>query len=670
MLLKLIILMALTTLAIALLMRWRLPAILGYLTAGIALRELGYDLFEAGAQLKLLTELGLVFLLFTLGLEFSFPQLKSLQRAVFAFGPSQFFGTALICFLPLAFFLNFSITQAVVIAFALAMSSTALVSKQLREQRELNTRHGRNAIGVLLFQDLVAVPLLILVPALAAPVDGNLAQNLLMAFAKGITAAIVLVFAGRKVLPPLFHWVAKKGSDELFVLVCLLVTLVAAEVTETLGLSMALGAFLAGTLLGESQHKHQIEAEIRPFRDVLLGLFFISIGNLLSLAALVEHAEKIAIALPLIIAAKAGVIYVSLMILKERQREAVLSSLVLAQVGEFGFALFALAADHRLLTDETLAVVLATSIASMLLAPLILRHSTNIADFLLRRKHRLEDDVKPVTIIEAATGELEDHIVICGFGRVGQLVYRFTEWEGFQNIALDRDSQRVQEASQAGVNVFFGDASRKEILRAAGVERARMVVVCVDNIEHAEQIVSATRALREDVPVMVRTRDDHHLDELREGGATEVVPEILEGSLMLISHVLVMLEVPVSRVLQRVQRARRERYRQLKGFYLGAGANVTHEATRHPQQRHAVKLTLHARAVGRTLSDLDLEHLGVEIVSLRRGENEFEYPSRTDPLRFGDTLILMGFPEDVEAAEDRLLAGRRKRSLPPETEDG
>ena len=322
------------------------------------------------------------------------------------------------------------------------------------------------------------------------------------------------------------------------------------------------------------------------------------------------------------------------------------------------------------MTDETLAVVLESSIASMLIAPLILRHSTNIADFLLRRKHRPEDDVKPITIIEAATGELEDHIVICGFGRVGQLVYRFTEWEGFQNIALDRDSQRVQEASQAGVNVFFGDASRKEILRAAGVERARMVVVCVDNIEHAEQIVSATRALREDVPVMVRTRDDHHLDELREGGATEVVPEILEGSLMLISHVLVMLEVPVSRVLQRVQRARRERYRQLKGFYLGAGANVTHEATRHPQQRHAVKLTLHARAVGRTLSDLDLEQLGVEIVSLRRGENEFEYPSRTDPLRFGDTLILMGFPEDIEAAEDRLLAGRRKKALPPETEDG
>lgn len=666
MLLKLIVLMGLTTIAIALLMRWRLPAILGYLTAGIVLRELGYDLFEAGAQLKLLTELGLVFLLFTLGLEFSLPQLKSLQRAVFAFGPSQMFGTALVFFFPLLFVLDFDLSQSVVIAFALAMSSTALVSKQLREQKELNTRHGRNAIGVLLFQDLAAVPLLILVPALAVQTEGGLTQNLLISFAKGISAAVVLVLLGRKILPPLFHYVAGKGSDELFVLVCLLVTLVAAEVTESLGLSMALGAFLAGALLGESQHRHQIEAEIRPFRDVLLGLFFISIGNLLSLSALVEHSGKIAIALPLIIIAKAAVIYISLMVLKERKREAILSGLVLAQVGEFGFALFALAADNALINAETTSVVLATGIASMLIAPLILRHSTNIADFLLRREHSSEDDVNPVNIIETATEELSNHIVICGFGRVGQLVYRFTEWEGFPAIALDRDSKRVQEASQAGVDVFFGDASRNEILRAAGVERARMVVICVDNIEHAELILSRTRQLRADVPVLVRTRDDHHLDELREGGATEVVPEILEGSLMLISHVLIMLDVPVSRVLQRVQRARRERYRQLKGFYLGAGANVTHDATRHPQQRHAVKLTTSARSVGRTLADIDLEALGVEVASIRRGENEFEYPSRADELRAGDTLILMGYPEDIEAAEDRLLAGRRKSLSEPE----
>ena len=667
MLFKLIVLMGLTTIAVALLMRWRLPAILGYLTAGIVLRELNYDLFEASAQLKLLTELGLVFLLFTLGLEFSLPQLKSLQRAVFGFGPCQMFGTALIFFVPLWFILGYSLSQSVVIAFALAMSSTALVSKQLREQKELNTRHGRNAIGVLLFQDLAAVPLLILVPALAVQAEGGLAQNLMISFAKGISAAVVLVLLGRKILPPLFHYVAGKGSDELFVLVCLLVTLVAAEVTESLGLSMALGAFLAGALLGESQHRHQIEAEIRPFRDVLLGLFFISIGNLLSLSVLVEHPGKIALALPLIILAKAAVIFISLMILKERKREAVLSGLVLAQVGEFGFALFALAADNDLINAETTSVVLATGIASMLIAPLILRHSTNIADFLLRREHSAEDDVNPVNLIETATEELSNHIVICGFGRVGQLVYRFTEWEGFPAIALDRDSKRVQEASQAGVDVFFGDASRREILHAAGVERARMVVVCVDNIEHAELILARTRQLRADVPVLVRTRDDHHLDELREAGATEVVPEVLEGSLMLISHVLVMLDVPVSRVLQRVQRARRERYRQLKGFYLGAGANVTHDATRHPQQRHAVKLTASARSVGRTLADLDLESLGVEVASLRRGENEFEYPSRSDELRAGDTLILLGFPEDIEAAEDRLFAGRRKTLSEPET---
>lgn len=661
MLLQGIMLLGLTVLVIAILLRWQLPAILGYLAAGIVLRELGYELYGESSELRLLGELGLVFLLFSLGLEFSLPKLKSLRRAVFVLGPSQLLGTALAFGLPLML-AGLASKLALVLALALAMSSTALVSRQLATQRELNTRHGRNGIGVLLFQDLAAVPLLILVPALAVSDEGQITQHLLLAFAKGLTAAALLILIGRKILPPLFHWVSKTRSDELFVLVCLLVTLVAAEVTHELGLSMALGAFLAGTLLGESQFRHQIDAEIRPFRDVLMGLFFIGIGNLLTLSVLVDHTGVILLALPLIISIKALVVYAALRVLKERRREAIISGVVLAQVGEFGFALLALASDTGLLDPTTVSVALTVGIASMLLAPLALRHSGRIADILLRRRHRQDDESDPLQVIEHAALELNNHVIVCGFGRVGQLVVRFVENEGYQALALDRDSQRVVEANQAGVRVFFGDASRPEILRAAGLERARMVVVCVDSAEHAELIIRRVRALQSQLPVLVRTQDDSHLDELRESGATEVVPEILEGSLMLVSHVLVMLDVPVNKVLHRVQQARRARYKQLKGFFYGAGADMTVDSSKRPQQLHPVTLAPDSAGTGCNLGALNLEAMGVEVTALRRGEHEQPYPANNEMLRAGDTLVLMGYPENIEAAEDSLLSGTRRFS--------
>ncbi len=658
MLLQVLLLLGLTAFMIALLMRWQLPPILGYLAAGILLREFGYDLYDGSSQLELLGELGLVFLLFTLGTEFSIPKLKSLRRAVFMFGPSQLLGTSLILGLPMVLF-GMDFRLALVLSLALAMSSTALVSKLLGAQRELNTRHGRNAIGVLLFQDLAAVPLLILVPALAATGEGQLSQQLLLAFAKGLTAAALLVLVGRKLLPPLFHWVSNTRSDELFVLVCLLVALVAAEVTHQLGLSMALGAFLAGTLLGESQYRHQIDAEIRPFRDVLLGLFFIGIGNLLDLSIIADYTLAVLAGVILIVLIKALVVYGSLRLLHERRREAIMSGIVLAQVGEFGFALLALGAENQLLSRTTVSVALAIGIASVLISPLAIRHSRRLTDAILRRQHRPDDENDPLHVIESAAHDLQHHVIICGFGRVGQLVQRFVSKEGFDAIALDRDSQRVQEATQSGIRVCFGDASRTEILNATGIDRARMVVVCVDNAEHAELIVQRVRQLNAGLPVLVRTRDDSHLEELRASGATEVVPEILEGSLMLVSHVLVMLDVPVNKVLHRVQQARRARYKQLKGFYYGSGADLTADSTRRPQQLHPVVIPANSNCVGAPLADLQLAELGVEVTALRRGENTRAEPEPDELLRSGDILVLMGFPEDIERAEARLLSGRQ-----------
>jgi CPA2 family monovalent cation:H+ antiporter-2 len=280
----------------------------------------------------------------------------------------------------------------------------------------------------------------------------------------------------------------------------------------------------------------------------------------------------------------------------------------------------------------------------------------------LRRHYKHDEEGDPLHQIEAATEGMSNHIIVAGYGRVGQLVHRFTANEKYEVIALDRDAQRVQEATNAGLTVCFGDAARSEVLKAAGIERARMVVVCVDRIDRSTLITQRARALNAEVPILVRTQDDTHADQLRENGATEIVPEILEGSLMLVSHVMVMLGVPVSTVLQRVQRARRDRYRQLKGFFFGAGADVTHVQNKAKQQLHAITLTDNCVSVGKTIESLRLEGLQIEVRNITRGHHEIQSPESAQVLQAGDTLVLMGPPEAMEAAEHRLLSGRPKFS--------
>ena len=656
-----ILLLLLTAMAIALLHRFRLPALLGYIAAGIVLRELGYDLYSQNDSLRFLGELGLVFMLFALGLEFSFSQLKSLRRFVFVLGPLQLLITSALTFAAV-YWMQLPLAGAIVIALAVAQSSTALSTKILSEQRELNSKHGRVVVGLSLFQDISAIPLLILVPSLGNIAALSWTDALLLPLLKGITASILLIWIGRRALPVVFQSVTRTMNEELFVLMCLLVILLAAGVTHALGLSMALGAFLAGTLLGESQYRIQVQAEIRPFRDVLLGLFFVSVGNLMQLDHFWQHALWVMALLPLVFVIKASVIIGICRRLRVRRVEAIQAGLILAQIGEFGLALIALAADNRLLTRDYVSIALATAIVSMMLTPLLIRHAAELADMLLRKHYKHDEEGDTLHQIEAATEGMQDHIIIAGYGRVGQLVHRFTANENYAVIALDRDAQRVQEATNAGLNVRYGDAAHNEVLIAAGIDRARMLVVCVDKLERSVLITQHARAINATVPILVRTQDDTHADYLRENGATEIVPEVLEGSLMLVSHVMVMLGVPVTSVLQRVQRARRDRYRQLKGFFFGSGADVSQTSTKAKQQLHAVTLSENCVGVGKSIASLNLADLQIEIRQITRHHHELPSPNGDEVLQVGDMLVLMGPPDGIEAAERRLLSGRPKFS--------
>jgi CPA2 family monovalent cation:H+ antiporter-2 len=555
---NLLIILASSLVVIALFRRLQLPPVLGYLCVGLAVGPTALDWVNDSEDLPDLAELGVVFLLFSLGLEFSLTKMLALRRVVFGLGSLQVLGCgALLGGLLMA--LGVAPGIALLLGAGLALSSTAIVSKELTSLGEIFSSHGQNAIGVLLFQDVVAVLLLTLVPVFAGSSEQAWYWALPLTLGKTVVLFVGLLLASRWLLPRLFREVAASHSAELFVLLALVIVLLTAWLTHLLGLSPALGAFLAGMLLGESHYRHQIEADIRPFRDILLGLFFVSIGMLIDLQLFISHSLLI-LGLTLALMLVKGCVVAALVKLRGSDSEtAWRSGLALAQGGEFCFAL--MAQQSRLIPDEFNGLLLAATFCSMLLTPLLLRAAPAIA----LRLHRKPNQQVQLEEITALNAELRGHAVICGYGRVGQSIGRFLRGEQQTFIALDDDPERVQEAASEDRSVHYGDCRRGALLSAVGLERARLVVIAVDDSDVALTVLKEARRINPEVPILVRTRDDSQWAELKAAGATEVVPELLESSLMLASHALALLGLPAQQVQARVEEVRHNRYRLLHG---------------------------------------------------------------------------------------------------------
>ena len=559
---NLLIILASSLVVIALFRRLKLPPVLGYLCVGLFVGPTALDWINDSPDLPDLAELGVVFLLFSLGLEFSLPKMLKLRRVVFGLGSLQVLCSA-VALGGLLYAFGMSLNSAFLLGAGLALSSTAIVSKELTSLGEIFSRHGQNAIGVLLFQDVVAVLLLTLVPVFAGSSDQAWYWALPITLGKTVILFFGLVFASRFLLPRLFHEVAASRSAELFVLLALVIVLLTAWLTHLLGLSPALGAFLAGMLLGESHYRHQIEADIRPFRDILLGLFFVSIGMLIDLQLFV-HDGFLILGLTLALMLIKGCVVALLVKLRGSDGEtAWRSGLALAQGGEFCFALMAQMQLNSLIPPEIAGYLLAATFCSMLLTPLLLRAAPKIAASL----HRQSYEEAELEEIAAQSAELHGHVVMCGYGRVGQSIGRFLRRENKDFVALDYDPDRIQEATKADNSVHYGDARRGDLLRAVGVDRARLLVIAVDNTEVAMCVLKEARLITLEVPILVRTRDDSQLADLKAAGATEVVPELLESSLMLASHALVMLGLPEKTVQRRVDEVRHNRYHLLEGCF-------------------------------------------------------------------------------------------------------
>jgi CPA2 family monovalent cation:H+ antiporter-2 len=652
--LELVLVLLAAAVLIVALFRWlRLPSLLGYMAAGVAIGPHAWGLLPDTVESRYLAEFGVVFLMFSIGLEFSLAQLKAMRHLVFGLGGLQVAATLLLV-LGLALVAGLDWRVGFVLGGVLAMSSTAIVSRLLAERHELGSRHGQQIVGVLLFQDLAVVPLLILIPALARG-QGELALTLGLAVLKAAVALALILFFGQRLMRPWFALVAARKTPELFMLNVLLVTLGLAWLTERAELSMALGAFLAGVLISETEYRYQVEADIKPFRDVLLGLFFITMGMQLDPAKVWAHLPTVLALTVALVVGKLALVAGLVRLFGATSADAWRVGLALAQAGEFGLVLLALAGSQGLLGPAIAQPVLAAMLLSMLLAPLIIQHS----DLLVRRLCASEWMSRAAELHEIAARSFgrADHVIVCGYGRSGQTLARLLEQEGIAFIALDLDPVRVKQAAAAGESVVYGDASRLEVLTAAGLARARMVVVTYADVDSALKVLRVVQQARPGLPVVVRTLDDSRMDELIAAGAEEVVPEVLEGSLMLASHALMLLGVPPSHVVKRVREVRERRYTLLKAFFLGLSEAAT-EGTETVQPRlYTVTIPEGAPTVGRSLGEIDLESLNVQVTAVRRHGVRGVQPGPELRLAAGDTLVLLGLPEDLTLAELRLTRG-------------
>jgi monovalent cation:H+ antiporter-2, CPA2 family len=638
----------------------KLPPMLGYLVVGVLIGPNALALAKDSAAVQYLAEFGVVFLMFVIGLEFNLPKLRAMRSLVFGLGLSQVtltiagavIGNGLLIWL-FAFTARsweLGYAGALVLGSAFAMSSTAIVVKLMAERLELESEHGKRVMGVLLFQDLAVVPLLVLIPALGQS-GGDMAASLGWAVVKATALLTLLLTGGQQAMRWWLTQVARRKSEELFVLNLLLITLGLAWITEHAGLSLALGAFVAGMLVAETEYKHQVETDIRPFHDVLLGLFFITIGMKLDWRPVAEQWFLVLLLTLAPVIAKFGLVALLARGFGATPGTALRTGLYLAQAGEFGFVLLTLGADGGLVGPQWMSPVLASMVLSMIATPFIIMYSNRIVSR-LSASDWLMQSVALTSIAKKSIAN-EAHVIICGYGRSGQNLARLLDGERIAYMALDLDPDRVRQAAAAGQSVVFGDAARLRSLMAAGLARASAVVVTYPDTASALKILQVVRSHAPQVPVVVRTVDDSDLDKLKSAGATEVVPEAIEGSLMLASQTLALVGVPMRRVIRIARDARDARYSLLRGYFHGADDDTVEEL----QQARLTSVTLPAAApcLGRPLADQALHAVGVQVVSVRRASGPVQEADDALLLEAGDTLVLSGLPEALALAEQKLL---------------
>ena len=635
--------------------RFNVPSMLGYLLVGFLAGPSVLHLIPKTAATDYLGEIGIVFLMFSIGLEFSLAKLKAMRRLVFGLGGMQVLLT-ISAILAILMVQGTPFKWAFAVAGALTMSSTAIVSRILSEKTELGQPHGQMGMGVLLMQDIAVVPLMILLPALASGANGeDLTIALgLAAFKMALTLSL-LFFVGSRVMTPWFRMVAKRKSSELFMINVLLVTLGVAYITELEGLSLALGAFVAGMLLSETEYRFQVEDDIRPFRDILLGFFFITVGMKLDIQALITGWQDVLMLLAILVVLKGLIVFFIAFHMKHPIADCMKTSMYLAQGGEFGFVILAIASKINMVSIDIEQAATAAILLSMVLAPFLLNSSDKIVNRLVKSTW----DMKAVDLqnMLIATMSKSEHVLIVGYGRGGQAIGRTLSQEDIPYYALDLDAERVQIARSAGEPVSFGDAKRREVLAAAGLGRAKMVVITLSNMPETQHVLDNITRLYPSMPVYVRATSDDYLQTFTDMGAEETVSDSKETSLALASYAMLGFGRSYQHVHQVIMNIRRSRYKMLAGLFDGRDDEASFYHEHNSINRHAFDLPESAYAVGKKVSDLPLSHLDVQLLFIRRHTHRIE--SFDDDLIFevGDILVIAGKKDKIISLENWSLQG-------------
>ncbi len=653
---ELIILLLISSVVFLTLFRYlKLSATIAYFVVGILLGPSAAGFLHDSESVRHFVEFGIVFLMFSIGLEFSLPKLNSMRGILFGLGGAQVLITlATSLFISRLFGLDF--TMAFVVGSALTMSSTAIVSKLLIERLDLNSRHGKLSIGILLFQDIAVIPILILIPALSSQsIDIN--TIFISISLKVILLLSILFWLGKPVMNFWFGLVAKQKSRELFVLNVLMVTMFFAYLTELAGLSYALGAFLAGMLISETRYRYQVESDISSFRDILLGLFFISVGMMLNLNVFFDNFWVILSILFAYTLFKASLIALLTKAFKYEMGVGIRTGVILGQAGEFSFVILALANEQNLIGGEILQIVLSVCLLSMITASFLIPYNGKIARFLSRSYTK--NSQKNIDKIDEVGHNLSDHVILCGYGRSGQFLGRFLKEENISFIAIDMDLNRVNDAASAGEKVMYGDASRRVVLNAAGISSCKAVIITYADDRASSKVLSVIRESYLELPIIVRTTDETSIERLQEEGASEVVPEVLEGSLMLGSHALIMLGVPLGRVVKKIRAFRSERYAMFRGYFKGT-TDITDDFSGQEQlELHSIEVRKNPLLLSAKLDSIRFEDFHVQIQYLRRPNMLEDIEPRPDILLSnGDTLVILGLQKDINRFEKYLSTGK------------
>jgi CPA2 family monovalent cation:H+ antiporter-2 len=633
--------------------QFRLPSIAGFLVAGALIGPHGLNLIADIATVQVLAEIGVVLLLFTIGIEFSLVQLASLRRLLSVAAPIQVGGVLILALLG-ALLVGLTWREGIFWGFLLSLSSTAIVLKALANHGDSDSIHGRTTIGILIFQDLAVVPMMLLTPILAGPADGA-GFSILVILAKSALVVVLVVAAAWYAVPKLLEHIVRSRSRELFLLTIIVLCLGIAWLTSLGGLSLALGAFIAGLVISESEYSHQAMAEVLPFRDSFNSLFFVSIGILMNWRVLLDHPLLVPGLLVAILAGKFLTGTIAAFAVELPPRSALMVGIALAQVGEFSFLLAQQGQASGLLQDDPYQVFLAVSVLSMIVAPFLMEWSPSLARR-VEAMQRLRRWLPTRTTAHAMQAEgrqirIKDHVIIVGYGLNGRNLARVLSETEIPYLALDLNGDTVRREAQHGVPVYYGDATNPNVLRHVRIDDARVLVVAISDPFVTRRTVQVAKGLNPKLHVVVRTRYLRELEELHDLGADDVVPEEFETSIEIFALVLRTYNMPQEFVTRKAEQIRREGYALLRRSELPELAHHLRGGTLTDAEVETCRIEEDSPAVGKSLADLSIRpRTGASVIALTRNGVTESNPSLRTTLSAGDILVLLGSREQIRRA--------------------